>query len=180
MSSFDNKLVHKGWFKKTICHLIIGDNLASRCNGLPRKFPGDFPRSSPTVALNSNPAIQRFLGSFQAFPGRSSDFTGSFPDFPGGQPLSLRSLTPSPDSQKLSLIYTPVRNYCENNSENIISCNRNEIFQDNNSHIFFACNPLNHKRTRVRYFAGMNSRNMFLGGPSKGVHADLVTSEIFQ
>ena len=28
---------------------------------------------------------------------------GSFPDFPGGQPLSLGNLTPSPDSQRLSL-----------------------------------------------------------------------------
>ena len=31
-------------------------------------------------------------------------FPGSLPNFPGGQPLSLGSLTPSPDSQKLSLI----------------------------------------------------------------------------
>ena len=68
--------------------------------GLPRKFPGlpwkffgDFPGSSLTVELNSN---QRVPGSFP-------DFPGSSPDFPGGQPLSLGSLTPSPDSQKLSL-----------------------------------------------------------------------------
>ena len=44
------------------------------------KFFGDFPGSSLTAELNSNPG-----------------------DFPGGQPLSLGSLTPSPDSQKLSL-----------------------------------------------------------------------------
>ena len=67
---------------------------------LPRKFFGDFPESSLTVELNSN---QRFPGSFPDFPGSSPDFPGSSPNFPGGQPLSLGSLTPSPDSQKLSL-----------------------------------------------------------------------------
>ena len=67
---------------------------------LPRKFFGDFPGRSLTVELNSN---QRFPGSFPDFPGSSPDFPGSSPDFAGGQPLSLRSLTPSLDSQKLSL-----------------------------------------------------------------------------
>ena len=52
--------------------------------------------------------VSRWEGVRQKFPG---DFLRSFPDFPGssrtlprGQPLSLRSLTPAPDSQKLSLI----------------------------------------------------------------------------
>ena len=60
---------------------------------LPRKFFGDFPGSSLTVGLNSNPGVPR---KFPRLPRK-------FPDFPGGQPLSLGSLTPSPDSQKLSL-----------------------------------------------------------------------------
>ena len=72
--------------------------LPQKFPGLPRKFFGDFPGSSLTVELNS---IQRFPGSFPDFPGSSPDFPGSSPDFPGGQPLSLGSLTPSPDSQKL-------------------------------------------------------------------------------
>ena len=65
----------------------------------PGSFFGDFPGSSLTVELSSNPG---FPGSFPDFPGSSPDFPGSSPDFPGGQPLSLGSLTPSPDS-KLSL-----------------------------------------------------------------------------
>ena len=60
---------------------------------LPRKFFGHLPGGSLTVELYSNPEV----------PGSFPDFPGSFPDFPGGQPLSLGSLTPSPDSQKLSL-----------------------------------------------------------------------------
>ena len=78
-----------------------------RVPGLPRKFPelprkffGDFPGTSLTVDFK---AIQRFPGSSPNFPGSSPDFPGSFPDFAGGQPLSLGSLTPAPDSQKLSL-----------------------------------------------------------------------------
>ena len=53
-------------------------------------FPGSFSATSPEVLS---------LWNFTAIQG----FPGSFPDFPGGQPLSLGSLTPSPDSQKLSL-----------------------------------------------------------------------------
>ena len=34
--------------------------------------------------------------------GKSPRFPGSSPNFPGGQPLFLGSLTPSPDSHKLS------------------------------------------------------------------------------
>ena len=63
---------------------------------LPRKFFGDVPGSSLTVELNSNPGVPR------KFPRLPQKFPGSFPDFPGGQPFSLGSLTPSPDSQKLS------------------------------------------------------------------------------
>ena len=76
--------------------------------GLPRKFPelpwqffGDFPGSSLTVELNSNPDVPR------KFPRRSPEVPQTSPEvpaLPGGQPLSLGSLTPSPDSQKLSLI----------------------------------------------------------------------------
>ena len=61
---------------------------------LPRKFLGDFPGSSVTVELSSNPEVPR------KSPKLPRKFLG---DFPGGQPLSLGSLTPSPDSQKLSL-----------------------------------------------------------------------------
>ena len=76
--------------------------------GLPRKFPelprksfGDFPGSSLTVELNSNPEVPR---KFPKLPQKLPKLPRKFPDFPGGQPLSLGSLTPSPDSQKLSLI----------------------------------------------------------------------------
>ena len=72
---------------------------------VPRNFPGSFSATSPEVlSLWNLTAIQRFPGSFPDFPGSSPDFPGSSPDFPGGQPLSLGSLTPSPDSQKLSAI----------------------------------------------------------------------------
>ena len=53
---------------------------------LPRKFFGDFPE---LLSLWNSTAIQ--------------GFPRSFPDFPRDQPLSLGSLTPCPDSQKLSL-----------------------------------------------------------------------------
>ena len=102
-------------------------NLASRWEGvrLPRasgKSP-DFPRSSPNFAgsfsatspevlsLWNSTAIQGFPGSFPDFPGSSPDFPGSFPDFPGGQPLLWGSLTPSPDSHKLSLTERKVLNF---------------------------------------------------------------------
>ena len=67
---------------------------------LPRKFFGDFPGSSLTVELNSNPEVPR---KFPRLPRKFPKLPRKFPDFPGGQPLSLGSLTPSPDSQKLSL-----------------------------------------------------------------------------
>ena len=68
-----------------------------------RKFFGDFPGSSLTVELNSNPGVPR---KFPRLPRKSPKLPWKFPDFPGGQPLSLGSLTPSPDSQKLSLKLT--------------------------------------------------------------------------
>ena len=98
---------------------MLETNLASRWEGvgLPRasgkspdfpgsspNFPGSFSATSPVVlSLWNLTAIQGFPGSFQDFPGGSPDFPGGFPDFPGGQPLFLGSLTPSPDSEKLSL-----------------------------------------------------------------------------
>ena len=69
----------------------------------PRKFFGDFPGSSLTVELNSNPEVPR---KFPRLPRKFPKLPRKFPDFPGGQPLSLGSLTPSPDSQKLSLLKT--------------------------------------------------------------------------
>ena len=69
----------------------------------PPEVFGDFPGSSLTVELNSNsrgsPEVSRTsLEVFRRLPRK-------FPDFPGFEPLSLGSLTPSPDSQKLSLSY---------------------------------------------------------------------------
>ena len=67
---------------------------------LPQKFFGDFPGSSLTVELNSNPEVPQ---KFPKLPRKFPKIPRKFLDFPGGQPLSLGSLTPSPDSQKLSL-----------------------------------------------------------------------------
>ena len=50
--------------------------------------------------------------------------------------------------------YTPIGKHCNINSENIISCNWNEIFQANNSQTLFPCNSLNHKRARDMQFSG--------------------------
>ena len=62
---------------------------------VPRTSPEVFSATSPEVLspwnLNNNPELPR---KFPKLPRK-------FPDFPGGQPLSLGSLTPSPDSQKL-------------------------------------------------------------------------------
>ena len=75
-----------------------------RASGKSPDFPGSFSATSPeALPLWNLTAIQGFPGSSPDFPGSSPDFPGSFRDFPGGQPLSLGSLTPSPDSQKLSL-----------------------------------------------------------------------------
>ena len=70
---------------------------------VPRTSPevfGDFPGSPLTVELNSNPEVPR---KFPKLPRKFPKLPRKFRDFPGGQPLSLGSLTPSPDSQKLSL-----------------------------------------------------------------------------
>ena len=70
---------------------------------LPRKFFGDFPGSPLTVQPTSNPEVPR---KFPKLPRKFPKLPRKFPDFPGGQPLSLGGLTPSPDSQELSLIQT--------------------------------------------------------------------------
>ena len=70
---------------------------------VPRTSPevfGDFPGSSLAVELHSNPEVPR---KFPKLPRKFPKLPGKFQDFPGGQPLSLGSLTRSPDSQKLSL-----------------------------------------------------------------------------
>ena len=74
---------------------------------VPRTSPevfGDFPGSSLTVELNSNPEVPR---KFPKLPQKFPKLPRKFRDFPRGQPLSLGSLTPSPDSQKLSLKSLP-------------------------------------------------------------------------
>ena len=73
---------------------------------LPRKFFGDVPGRSLTVELNRNPEVPR---KFPKLPRKFPKLPRKFPDFPGGQPLSLGSLTPSPDSQKLSLTISDLR-----------------------------------------------------------------------
>ena len=52
------------------------------------------------MELNSNPEVPQ---KFPKLPRKFGKLPRKFPDFPGGQPFSLGSLTPSPDSQKLSL-----------------------------------------------------------------------------
>ena len=71
---------------------------------LPRRSPGNFPGTSLTVDLKSNPQIPwqfhyRFPEVPQRLPGSSRHLPG-----PRGQPLSLGSLTPSPDSLDAPLI----------------------------------------------------------------------------
>ena len=71
-------------------------------------FPGTFSATSPEVlSLWNLTAILRFPGSCPKLPRKFPKLPGKFPDFPGGQPLSLGNLTPSPDSQKLSLMEIP-------------------------------------------------------------------------
>ena len=67
---------------------------------LPRKFFGDFPRSSLTVELYTNPEVPR---KFPGLPRKFPRLPRKFPGLPRRSALSLGSLTPSPDSQKLSL-----------------------------------------------------------------------------
>ena len=66
-----------------------------RNSGRTSPEPGDSPGTS--LAVDFKKAIHRFPASFPGFPGSS-------PDLPRGQPLSLGSLTPSDDSQKVLLI----------------------------------------------------------------------------
>ena len=68
---------------------------------LPRKFFGDFPGSSLTVELYSNPGVPR---KFPRLPRKFPGLPRKFPGLPRRSALSLGSLTPSPDSQKLSLM----------------------------------------------------------------------------
>ena len=75
--------------------------------GLPRKFP-ELPRkfsaTSPEVlSLWNLTAIRRFPGSFPNFPTEVPQTSPEVPGLPRRSALSLGSLTPSPDSQKLSL-----------------------------------------------------------------------------
>ena len=61
---------------------------------VPRTSPevfGDFPGSSLTVELNSNPEVPR---KFPKLPRKFPKLRRKLRDFPGGQPLSLGSLTP--------------------------------------------------------------------------------------
>ena len=67
---------------------------------LPRKFFGDFPGGSLTVELYSNPGVPR---KFPRLPRKFPGLPRKFPGLPRRSALSLGSLTPSPDSQKLSL-----------------------------------------------------------------------------
>ena len=75
-----------------------------RASGKSPDFPGSFSATSPEVFRR---LPRKFFGDCGTL---SSQQSGGSPEvsqtsrkFPGGQPLSLGSLTPSPDSQKLSL-----------------------------------------------------------------------------
>ena len=59
--------------------------------------------------------------------------------------------------------YTPARNYCKMNSENILLCNRNDIFQENNSQtiVFHVILWITTNTCNV-IFREINSRNIFL------------------
>ena len=67
---------------------------------LPRKFFGDFPGSSFTVELYINPGVPR---KFPRLPRKFPRLPRRFPRLPRRSAISLGSLTPSRDSQKLSL-----------------------------------------------------------------------------
>ena len=72
---------------------------------VPRTSPevfGDFPGSSLTVELNSNPEVPR---KFPRLPRKFPALPRKFPRLPRRSAISLGSLTPSSDSQKLSLIF---------------------------------------------------------------------------
>ena len=70
---------------------------------VPRTSPevfGDFPGSSLTVELNSNPEVPR---KFPRLPRKFPGLPWKFPGLPPRSAVSLGSLTPSSDSQELSL-----------------------------------------------------------------------------
>ena len=70
---------------------------------VPRTSPevfGDFPGSSLTVELNSNPEVPR---KFPRLPRKFPGLPRKFPGLPRRSAVSLGSLTPSSDSQRLSL-----------------------------------------------------------------------------
>ena len=92
--------------------------VAGRESGSPELLGS--PRTSPEASQTSLEVFRQLLrkfshcGTYQQpevprkfpkLPRKFPKLPRKFPDFPGGQPLSLGSLTPSPDSQKLSLIY---------------------------------------------------------------------------
>ena len=93
---------------------------------VPRTSPevfGNFRGSSLTVELNSNSKLPR---KFPKLPRKFPELPRKFREFPGGQPLSLGSLTPSPDSQKLSLKFATLKFVCfcsHGITNNIIAAN---------------------------------------------------------
>ena len=104
----------KTW--RQIWRVVGGESGSPELLGSPRTSPevpqtspevfGDFPGSSVTVELNSNPEVPR---KFPKLPRK-------FPKLPRGQPLSLGSLTPSPDSQKLPLKNIATLGWCTRTS----------------------------------------------------------------
>ena len=75
-----------------------------RASGKPPDFPGSSPNFLGSFSATSPEVLSLWnLTAIQRFPGSSPNFPRSSPNFPGSQPLSLGGLTPSPDSQKLSL-----------------------------------------------------------------------------
>ena len=65
---------------------------------------GDFPGSSLTVELNSNPEVPQ---KFPKLPRKFPKLPWKFPGLPRRSAVSLGSLAPSSDSQKLSLTVSP-------------------------------------------------------------------------
>ena len=109
--------------RNQLCARILETNLAShwegvrlprasgKSPGLPRKFP-ELPRkfsaTSPEVlSLWNWIAIQRFPGKFPRLPRQFLGLPRKFPGLPRRSAVSLGSLTPSSDSQKLSLSIAP-------------------------------------------------------------------------
>ena len=114
---FSRRAVLREFIRDKFGELLVGSQAPPsfwEVPGLPRKFRalfGDLPGSSLTVKLNSNAEVPR---KFTKLPGKFPKLPRKFRDFPGGQPLSLGSLTPSPDSQELSLSSIAVEDAVEN------------------------------------------------------------------